>query len=95
MLFGFLEQAAWIISDSEGGQLPACETDVDLPSNGALARIPPDSSIRLEVWGVWTATGSMGRRRATTTVYARLVLSQPSPTVTGMKRTESDWDLAP
>ena len=50
VLFGFLEQAAWIISDSEGGQLPACETDVDLPSNGALARIPPDSSIRLEVW---------------------------------------------
>jgi hypothetical protein len=52
-LFGFLEQAAWIISDPEGGQLPACETDVDLPSNDAdaIARIPPDSSIRLEVWG--------------------------------------------
>jgi hypothetical protein len=40
-LFGFLEQAAWIISDPEGGQLPACETDVDLPSNDALAEYHP------------------------------------------------------
>jgi hypothetical protein len=51
VLFGFLVQAAWIISDPEGGLLPACETDVDLPSNDTLARIPPDGSIRVEVWG--------------------------------------------
>jgi hypothetical protein len=49
VLFGCLKQAAWI-SDPQGGQLPACETDVDLLFNDALARIPPDSRIRVEVW---------------------------------------------
>lgn len=28
----------------------ACEADVDLLLNHALARVPPDSSIRIQVW---------------------------------------------
>lgn len=49
-LFGCLEPAAWLISDPQSGQLPACETDLDLLLNDALARIPPNSRIRVEVW---------------------------------------------
>jgi hypothetical protein len=51
MLLGQLQPLAksWIISDPQGGQLPACEADLDLLLNDALARIPPDSSIRVEV----------------------------------------------
>jgi hypothetical protein len=49
-LFGCLEPAAWLISDPQGGQLAARETDVDLLLDDALARVPLDSSIRVEVW---------------------------------------------
>ena len=45
----FLEPAAWLISDPQGGQLAACETDVDLLLNDALARVPVGSSVRVEV----------------------------------------------
>jgi hypothetical protein len=34
----------------QSGQLPACETDLDLLLNDALARIPPNSGIRAEAW---------------------------------------------
>jgi hypothetical protein len=30
--------------------LPACENDLDALLNDALGRVPPDSSIRVEVW---------------------------------------------
>jgi hypothetical protein len=50
VLFGCLEAAAWIISDPQGGELPACEADLDVFLNDALSRVPPDSSIRVEVW---------------------------------------------
>lgn len=51
MLFGCLEAAAWIVSDPQGGDLPACEADLDVILIGALTRVPPDSRIRVEVWG--------------------------------------------
>jgi hypothetical protein len=50
VLFGCLEEAVWLISDPQGGQLAACDTDLDALLNDALARIPPDSKIRIEVW---------------------------------------------
>jgi hypothetical protein len=48
VLLGCLEQAAWIISDPQGGQLAACELDVAILLNDALARMPPNSSIHVE-----------------------------------------------
>ena len=50
VLFGGLETAAWIVSDPQGGELPACEADLDLLLNDALSRVPPDSKVRVEVW---------------------------------------------
>jgi hypothetical protein len=49
-LFGCLETAAWIISDPQGGELPACEADLDAILNHALTRVPLDSRVRVEVW---------------------------------------------
>jgi hypothetical protein len=46
--FGCLEPAAW--RRPQGGELPACEVDLDVIFNDALARVPPDSGIRVEVW---------------------------------------------
>jgi hypothetical protein len=57
VLFGCLETAAWVVSDPQGGELPVCEIDLDLLLNDALAWVPPDSSIRVEVW---RARGSPG-----------------------------------
>lgn len=45
--FGCLEAAAWIVSDPQGGELPACEADL---LNDALSRVPPHSRVRVEVW---------------------------------------------
>jgi hypothetical protein len=50
VLFGCLEAAVWIVSDPQGGELPACEADLDVLLNDALARVPPDSRVRVEVW---------------------------------------------
>jgi hypothetical protein len=50
VLFGCLEAAAWIVSDPQGGELPACEADLDVLLNDALSRVPPDSRVRVEVW---------------------------------------------
>ena len=50
MLFGCLEAAAWIVSDPQGGELSAYEADLDVILNDALARVPPDSRVRVEVW---------------------------------------------
>jgi hypothetical protein len=36
VLFGCLEAAAWIISDPQGGELPACGADLDVLLNDAL-----------------------------------------------------------
>jgi hypothetical protein len=49
-MFDCLQAAAWIISDPQGGELPACKADLDVPLNDALARMPPDSSIRVGAW---------------------------------------------
>jgi hypothetical protein len=48
-LFGCLEQTVWAISDPRR-RAPACEVDLDVLLNDALARVPPNSSIRVEVW---------------------------------------------
>lgn len=50
VLFGCVEAAAWIISDPQGGELPACEADLDVLRNDALSRVPPNSRVRVEVW---------------------------------------------
>jgi hypothetical protein len=50
VLFGCLEAAAWIVSDPQGGELPACEADLDVLLNDALSRVPPHSRVRVEVW---------------------------------------------
>ena len=50
VLCGCLEAAAWIVSDPQGGELAACEVDLDVLLNDALARVPPYGSIRVEVW---------------------------------------------
>jgi hypothetical protein len=50
VLFGCVESAAWIVSDPQGGELPACEADLDVLLNDALSRVPPDSRVRVEVW---------------------------------------------
>jgi hypothetical protein len=42
--------AAWIVSDPQGGELPACEADLDVLLNDALSRVPPHSRVRVEVW---------------------------------------------
>jgi hypothetical protein len=49
-LFGCLEAAAWIVTDPQGGELAACEVDVDVLLNEALARVPLDSTIRIVIW---------------------------------------------
>jgi hypothetical protein len=49
VLFGWVE-AAWIVSDPQGGELPACEADLDVLLNDAFSRVPLDSSVRVEVW---------------------------------------------
>jgi hypothetical protein len=41
VLFGCVEAAAWTISDPQGGELPACEADLDVLLNDALSRVPP------------------------------------------------------
>jgi hypothetical protein len=50
VLFGCTETAVWIVSDPQGGELPACEADLDVLLNDTLARVPPDSRVRVEVW---------------------------------------------
>ena len=45
-----MQAAAWIVSDPQGGELPACEVELDLLLNDALSRVPLDSSVRVEVW---------------------------------------------
>jgi hypothetical protein len=50
MLFGCVAPAAWLITDPQGGQLAGCEADVDVLLNDALARVPRDSTVRVEVW---------------------------------------------
>jgi hypothetical protein len=50
VLFGCLEAAAWIISDLYGGELAVCEVNLHVLLSDALARTPPDSSIRVEGW---------------------------------------------
>jgi hypothetical protein len=42
--------AAWIVSDPQGGELAACEIDLDVVLNDALGRVLPDSGSRVEVW---------------------------------------------
>jgi hypothetical protein len=49
VLFGCLEAAMWIVSDPQGGELPACEVDVDVILSDALGRVPLDGDIRIEV----------------------------------------------
>jgi hypothetical protein len=44
VLVGCLQAAAWIISDRQGGELPACDADLDVLLNDALARVPLDST---------------------------------------------------
>jgi hypothetical protein len=48
--FGCLELAAWIVSDPQGGDLPACEVDLEVILSDALSRIPLDGAGRVEVW---------------------------------------------
>jgi hypothetical protein len=50
VLFDCLEKAAWIVSDPQGGELPACEVDLDVVLNDVLSRVSLDSSVRVEVW---------------------------------------------
>jgi hypothetical protein len=50
VLFGCLKAAAWIVSDPQGGELPACEADLDILLNDALSRVPPDSRVGVEGW---------------------------------------------
>ncbi len=50
VLFGCVQVATWIVSDPQGGELPACETDLDVLLNDALSRVPLDSAVRVEVW---------------------------------------------
>jgi hypothetical protein len=57
VLFGCLETAAWVVSDPQGGELPACDADLDLILNDALGRVPLDSSVRVEVWRACVADG--------------------------------------
>ncbi len=49
VLFGCLDPVAWIVSDPQGGELPAYEIDVDVVLNDALGRVPLDRDIRVEV----------------------------------------------
>jgi hypothetical protein len=49
VLFGCMEVATWTVSDPKGGELAACEADLDLLLNDALARVSLDSSIRVAV----------------------------------------------
>lgn len=48
-LFGCLELAAWIITEPQGGQLAACDVDVECSST-TLAGVSPSSSIRIGIW---------------------------------------------
>jgi hypothetical protein len=50
VLSGCVAPAAWLITDPQGGQLAACEPDVEVLLNDARARVPPDSTVRIEVW---------------------------------------------
>jgi hypothetical protein len=87
MLLGQLQPLAesWIISDPQGGQLPACEADLDLLLNDALARIRPTaaSASRSGVpeFRQPSATGPTHQRPA---VDKRRLLSQPDVTVDHM-----------
>jgi hypothetical protein len=49
VLFGCLETAVWIVSDPQGGELPACEVDVDVILSDALRRVGLDGDIRIKV----------------------------------------------
>jgi hypothetical protein len=60
---GCLEVADWIISDPQRGELPACEIDLDLLLNDALARVPPDTSMRVEIWRMRITQDCGSRRR--------------------------------
>jgi hypothetical protein len=44
--------AAWIISDLYGGELAVCEVELHVLLSDALARLPSDSSIRVEAGGL-------------------------------------------
>jgi hypothetical protein len=50
VLSGCGAPAAWLITDPQGGQLAVCEPDVHVLLNDARARVPPDSTVRIEVW---------------------------------------------
>jgi hypothetical protein len=50
VLVGCLQAAAWIISDRQGGELPACDADLDVLLNDALARGAAGQHVRVEVW---------------------------------------------
>jgi hypothetical protein len=56
VLFGCLEAAAWIVGDPQGGELSACEADLDVILNDALARVSPASRVRVEVWACLNLT---------------------------------------
>ena len=49
VLFGCLDRVAWIVSEPQGGELPACEIDVDMVLNDALGRVPLDRDVRVEI----------------------------------------------
>jgi hypothetical protein len=83
VLFGCVEAAAWIISDPQGGELPACEADLDVLLNDALSRVPPNSRVRLEsgVPDPHARVAATRSARPRPAVQPRRALSQPHPTV--------------
>jgi hypothetical protein len=44
VLFGCVESVAWIVSVPQGGELLACEADLDVLLNDALSRVPPTAA---------------------------------------------------
>jgi len=48
---GRLETAAWVVSDPQCGEVPACEVDLDVVLNDVLSRVPLNSAVPMEVWG--------------------------------------------
>ena len=48
-LFGCLEVAVRIVRNPQGGELAACEIDLDVLLNDALSRVPVNSTVRVEV----------------------------------------------
>jgi hypothetical protein len=60
VLFGYVQAASWIVSDPQGGELPACEADLDVLLNDALSRVPLNS------FGAGGGLARMSRRRLAT-----------------------------